>query len=714
MRSSKKILFGVALGILVFSFLPIQAEAAPFSQEECLRQNPGNVAECQQLQTQYNTAQQTQANPYSTPSASTEMECKSGITECLAVIMYYIGPLIASKVAYVGAYFFSIVVQLSLNSTAYALGFLSDGWTTVRDLANMSFIFILVYIAMTVMLQAETSGTIKTLAIVVVIALLVNFSFFFTRVVIDMGNILALQFYNAIPAGVGADGKIVQINGVKDLSTSIMGAVGPQVLLSKETFDKLGGNGGVFSGGAWAALGTFTVIYLSVAAMLWMLFFTFIQVGIKFMLRIVGLWFLLIASPLAFVAKTMKKTEGYFDQWLKKLVEFSLYPAIFLFMFLILTRFAGTLLTGNTTGNGNLLNAIANTASSGTDEIATVGLIASVFIRMGFIIALMFVALKVSDWVVKEGSGIASKVTGNLTGKSFGLAGFAGRNTLGLGAYSLGQSKFMQNLGSKGVVGRNLLSGVNRIGKATFDGRNSKTINKSLGLVGGSVDVHGKVTPLEFGKATNKGGYKGDFDARVKALQKEAEQFKAPSKDEKAKAETAAKAEFEQKYSSERTTIKTQVKTAADTHQVSTKRAAQLETDLGNAQNDIQRSNIAGLIDTHKITQEIAKEALDAAKKREVEFDKKEKEEVAATTTKLAPNYKEQFAKHITSNEGNLFRTLSLWVPKAEKTAAEKIRKGKSKSDELIEKIKEMNEDDHGDAEKKEEKKDEPKKDDNH
>ena len=116
------------------------------------------------------------------------------------MVVYYVGPGLATPFAWVGAAFFSIVVQLSLTSSAYALDFLAQGWTVVRDLANMTFIFILIFIALTIMFRAGTPGTIKTLATVVVVALLVNFSFFFTRVVIDAGNLLAVQFYNAIEA----------------------------------------------------------------------------------------------------------------------------------------------------------------------------------------------------------------------------------------------------------------------------------------------------------------------------------------------------------------------------------------------------------------------------------------------------------------------------------------------------------------------------------
>jgi hypothetical protein len=379
----------------------------------------------------------------------------------LSDIIYWIGPGIATYIAYIGAYFFSIVIQLSLNSTAYALQFLSEGWGVVRDLANMAFIFILIYIALKVMLQAEETGTIKTLAIVIVVALLVNFSFFFTRVVVDTGNILALQFYNAIPLVTNADGTPAVLasggstgQGVKDLSASLMGALQIQSLLNQKVFDQAKNSCGPAGNGFWCGLIVSTVIYLAMAVMLWMLFFAFLQVGIKFLLRIVGLWFLLIASPLAFVAKTIKQTEGYFDAWLKALIKFSFYPAIFLFMFWIVTKFSSALLTvpGQ---SGSIFNGILNSATnSGTNGafLSVASSVANVGIRMGFIIALMYVALHVSEWIVKEGSGIAGAVTGRVSSFARGTArgalrygpGWAGgalyRGTVAAGANKLSKA----------------------------------------------------------------------------------------------------------------------------------------------------------------------------------------------------------------------------------------------------------------------------------
>lgn len=354
------------------------------------------------------------------------------VSNCIAAMVYYIGPGLAQYPAYFGAYFFSQVVSFSLNSAAYALDFLSEGWQTVRDLANMAFIFILIYLAITIMLKADYSGTPRTLASVVVIALLVNFSFFFTRVAIDAGNILAVQFYNAIPASPGTS----FANGTKDLSSTILNAVQFQTLFGSQTFEKAK----AATNGTASALLVTTVIYLSVAAMLWMLFFVFMQVGIKFLLRIVGLWFVLIASPLAFVAKTMEKTEKFFDQWFHYLVNFSFYPAIFLFLFLIMNKAMVGLLSRE--GGGGLTDALFGATAAGAAEnpyTTMAAVIGNVGIRLGFVMAMMYVALKAADWLITEGSGIAQKVTSKISGATLGTTKWVAGRAAGYGfSYGVG------------------------------------------------------------------------------------------------------------------------------------------------------------------------------------------------------------------------------------------------------------------------------------
>src|SRR3989344_1574414 len=322
---------------------------------------------------------------------------------CLTNVVYIFAVGIPSQLAYIGAYFFDLTVQLSLNSAAYSLAFLTTGWSTVRDLANMFFIFILIYTAFEIMFQAESAGTMRRIALIIIMALLINFSFFITRVVIDTGNILGLQFYNAIQV-TGENGQPAYIgNGTKDLSFAVMNAVNVQKLYSTQEFKTWNDNN---KGGFLTTVITLSFIYITLGIMYGLLFVVFLTAGVKFMMRVVGLWFVIISAPLAFVARTLTKTEPYYKQWQGYLVKFSLYPAVFLFMYYILVSFMNQLGNSQTGGLVNgIFRQLSTTGTQGTNT-GTLNALGTIAIEMGFVIAMMYVALKASDWVVKEGSGM--------------------------------------------------------------------------------------------------------------------------------------------------------------------------------------------------------------------------------------------------------------------------------------------------------------------
>src|SRR3989338_2223724 len=349
---------------------------------------------------------------------------------CLTNVVYIFAVGIPSQLAYIGAYFFDLTVQLSLNSAAYSLAFLTTGWSTVRDLANMFFIFILIYTAFEIMFQAESAGTMRRIALIIIMALLINFSFFITRVVIDTGNILGLQFYNAIQV-TGENGQPAYIgNGTKDLSFAVMNAVNVQKLYSTQEFKTWNDNN---KGGFLTTVITLSFIYITLGIMYGLLFVVFLTAGVKFMMRVVGLWFVIISAPLAFVARTLTKTEPYYKQWQENLVKFSLYPAVFLFMYYILVSFMNQLGNSQPGGLGNgIFRQLSTTGTQGTNT-GTLNALGTIAIEMGFVIAMMYVALKASDWVVKEGSGMAHAAVSWMGNAAAGTAGFGLRRTAGWG-----------------------------------------------------------------------------------------------------------------------------------------------------------------------------------------------------------------------------------------------------------------------------------------
>jgi len=507
------------------------------------------------------------------PSKSGSTEC-STIASCIAGVVYWFTVGLGSGVAYLAAWVFSLATALSLSSTAYALDFITTGWTLMRDLANMFFVLILVYIALTIMFRANTHDTAKKLARVIVIALVINFSFFFTRVVIDAGNLLAVQFYNAIEAGpIGSSNaslpgsELLTWTGAgsktKDLTASIMNGIGVQTILGNENFKAFQDQNTDLGGGVAEFL-TLSFIYITVGAMLFMLAAAFFTVGIKFIIRIVVLWLLIIASPLAFVANTLQEGKKYYTQWQSALITHAFYPAFFLVIFYILTLFMEDLTNG---GKDSILSQSfdgANIATTASDNYTyIISVMAQVLIRMGFVLALLFIGLKASEKMGVMGASLAQSATSRAGaalrwGGGMGLrataasGAFAGRNTLGRAAYGDIASGRVAGWEARGGLWNNLRArGTKSLSKATFDVRNApggaklnkglSVLDRAMGVVGGSAG-YSKITP---GKGTTRNFEKLTED-KAKAIEAKAKVLKA-SEEEVRKAQE----EFKVRYDAE-------------------------------------------------------------------------------------------------------------------------------------------------------------------
>ena len=74
-------------------------------------------------------------------------------------------------------------------------GGVNAGWTAMRDIANIVIIGMFTFIAISTILGIQEYGARKLLARVLVIAVLINFSLLFTKIIIDTSNFTAAQFY---------------------------------------------------------------------------------------------------------------------------------------------------------------------------------------------------------------------------------------------------------------------------------------------------------------------------------------------------------------------------------------------------------------------------------------------------------------------------------------------------------------------------------------
>ena len=84
-------------------------------------------------------------------------------------------------------------IDSGLGNTVDAL------WVIVRDIFNLGFIFGLVYIGLRMIFDSNDSNAKKLLIMLILAALLVNFSLFFSKTIIDVANYTAAQIASVFP-----------------------------------------------------------------------------------------------------------------------------------------------------------------------------------------------------------------------------------------------------------------------------------------------------------------------------------------------------------------------------------------------------------------------------------------------------------------------------------------------------------------------------------
>lgn len=190
------------------------------------------------------------------------------------------------------------------------------GWEIVRDVANMFFVLILLFVAIATILSVESYNLKRFLPKIVFMAILINFSKVIAGAIIDFSQIVTWTFASVITGA-----------GVENIYFSF----GIQKFF---TIANSGGNASPIKD--WQlVIGLILGLILLIIAFVIILSYTIILV-----LRIVALWILIILSPLAYLLSAWPggKLQGYSRQWWD---EFSKYvivaPVLMFFLWLALT-----------------------------------------------------------------------------------------------------------------------------------------------------------------------------------------------------------------------------------------------------------------------------------------------------------------------------------------------------------------------------------------
>jgi len=422
-------------------------------------------------------------------------------TGCIVQALYYIVYVPSHALTYVAGVFLDIFLKYSINNESYNQnGFVEKGWSIVRDLTNIIFIFGLLVVAFGLVLDLQILGNPKKILInIIVIGLLMNFSLFLTKVIVDAGNVLATVFYNQMTVTKNGE-STVGLTGEAEISLALLNQSNPQKIFA----NTISGSTGVYA----------TVI-IAAAAFNIGLMIMFFSVGFLFVGRVVGLMVQMILSPLAFVSKIIpfKGALGKysFDNWFRETLKISFMAPVFLFFLYLIILFL------------KAKNALGLNDGIGGDPIT---LIITIFLPYVFTYTLVAVAKKQAKEMAGEvGNMVASTLT-KVTAVVGGAAIAAVAAPVAAGAVSTvgaaGARLAASQAGKTGAAARTKAALGKRLASSSFDFRSTKLGGK-LGQQLGKQQIKELGIKGSFGKPSQT----TYLSKQEEFIKKEAEKAKA-------------------------------------------------------------------------------------------------------------------------------------------------------------------------------------------
>lgn len=359
---------------------------------------------------------------------------------CVARVVYYVIYWPISWFAGVMGNLFDFFMGYSLSDASYRAEFAVAGWRLIRNISNIFFILILVWTGLSAVFNTQKSNMKRVVTQLIFNALLINFSLFGTRVVIDLSNVVARVFYHSVQVcqgkcvdadNDGVNDNPLTIGGYKSISAKIVGSFEPQKIFAAQTLvgSSQAGNAQNTKGfdpndnaGYYIIVTLFAaVIMFSVAMMFW-------NVAFMFLGRVIGLYLSMIFAPFAVLTRGgMPLVSGLkelsWSTWTEELFKYATLAPIFLFFLYIISSFLDTgflSLSLLDSGNPSFFTKVIS--------IAVPMLIVYVMMQQGVSIARKY-AGTIGNGVQK----LAMGVTGAAVGVAAGGAAFIGRNAIGRG-----------------------------------------------------------------------------------------------------------------------------------------------------------------------------------------------------------------------------------------------------------------------------------------
>jgi len=321
---------------------------------------------------------------------------------------------------------FVINFGLEFNTSGVGVA-VNDLWSLVRDFFNILFIFGFIWIGFQMILDSSSQAK-QTLVTLIMAALLVNFSLFISKFVVDFSNRLASEIALAGFPKIDPDDARYQITASSqvDIANTFFAHLGVASTLEAPTELVRGERA------PWAFIFGSAIFYLIAA-------FVFAAGGIMLIIRFVALSIFMVLSPFMFLGWVFPGMKSWTSKYWTNFLGRAFYAPVYI----LLLFFAGTILqnmfgrggsaevtiNGNATGAG-LLEGITNYQ----DNLITV--LGPFILSATFMMAAVIVAGKMSadgaGGVMKVGGSLVQGGRRRLQNGAIGTARFGGRTATAL------------------------------------------------------------------------------------------------------------------------------------------------------------------------------------------------------------------------------------------------------------------------------------------
>lgn len=201
--------------------------------------------------------------------------------------------------------------MLEVNSDLYKPGSPTQtAWSKVRDVSNvvMAVFLLVVVFSQVTGYGIDNYGIKKMLPRIIMMAIIINLSFYICAIIIDISNIAGVglrDLFGGVGAGISGGAVDANTGFISTAVTGLFSAAG------------IGGGAALGAGGAAVTLGAPLVVAVLIAAIVLVLIVIVAVVILYLMLgvREIIIIFCVLISPLAFVAFVLPNTQHLFKKW---------------------------------------------------------------------------------------------------------------------------------------------------------------------------------------------------------------------------------------------------------------------------------------------------------------------------------------------------------------------------------------------------------------